>query len=99
MLDPYVQLNELDGYPWTPELRETDEKEEELKDKIPEILFKEIVPPKTLAQQHASANEINFSPNPERDWRQISKKKEMKNLTIVKQFEKRRKEKKHFHWV
>ena len=67
MVDPYVQLNELDGYPWTPELRETDEKEEELKDKIPEILFKEIVPPKTLAQQHASANEINFSPNPERD--------------------------------
>ena len=67
MLDADFQLNELDGYPWTAELRENDEKEEELKDKIPDVLFKDILPPKSLAQQHASANEINFSPNPERD--------------------------------
>lgn len=67
VLDPAVQLNELDGYPWTQELRENDEEEEEIADKIPELLFRDKLPSKSLAQQHASANDINFSPNPERN--------------------------------
>lgn len=67
VLDPAVQLNELDGYPWTQELRENDDKEEEIADKIPELLFRDKLPSKSLAQQHAGANDINFSPNPERN--------------------------------
>ncbi|XP_046455054.1 vegetative cell wall protein gp1-like isoform X3 [Daphnia pulex] len=65
VLDPAVQLNELDGYPWTQELRENDDKEEEIADKIPELLFRDELPPKSLAQLHASVNDINFSPNPD----------------------------------
>lgn len=69
VLDPAFQLNEVDGYPWTEELRDEDAQEEELKDKLPDLLFREKLPPKSLAQQHAAENEINFSPNPElRPW-------------------------------
>ncbi|XP_057378468.1 uncharacterized protein LOC130700432 isoform X2 [Daphnia carinata] len=65
VLDPAFQLNEIDGYPWTQQLREVDDHEERLKDKLPELLFRDKLPSKSLAQQHASENEINFIPNPE----------------------------------
>ncbi|KAI9553426.1 hypothetical protein GHT06_021332 [Daphnia sinensis] len=65
ILDPAFQLNEIDGYPWTQQLREVDDHEEKLKDKLPELLFRDRIPSKSLAQQHASENDINFIPNPE----------------------------------
>ncbi|XP_045036121.1 leucine-rich repeat extensin-like protein 1 isoform X2 [Daphnia magna] len=65
VLDPAFQLNEVDGYPWTQQLREVEDHEEKLEDKLPELLFRDKLPSKSLAQQHASENDINFIPNPE----------------------------------
>ena len=62
VLDPAVQLNTVDGYPWTEELRDGPETES-IKAKLPDVLF---YPSKSLAQQHAAISNADFNPHPER---------------------------------
>lgn len=60
VLDPIVQLNTADGYPWTEKLRDGSDTES-IKAKLPSVLF---YPNKSLDQYAAKSN-TNFNPHPE----------------------------------